>query len=641
MSNFTQFRSNEEELTSPSSDEKMDTGSESFRSQDTPNSIRSSDFEDNPEQSVLRLQNPENDLEDVLKTPDVFKNFQNPVREAKTSDNQRNPGQRIPENLTSDLRNPDAPIRALDDLRTPDVFKANDLKNSDVLRLSNPDDSLVNKISSLKIDSPKDVRPKNLGISPPRFSSTLTLTTNHPLMGLSSPDDYPDVIPKKHKVEDEKDLSFSSIEDERPNETNGLYSPEKNTSKNNLYFTENFVTAESHILSDTLDLPPDVARVERRKIIPKFELTPHRVLSRNLDANRSDSAVKLGHSTPKCPQSDVTAEEFHSGVADWCDSPSQLRAMPNFDLPIEMSSAIGMHNDLESPDVISSSTSEKSAFQALLDPYTGSVALAQTVPKVQHHQRRKIQLPPEDDRCSVDSISASSIESEEEPPEPEPVPERPRHDNEDVRAMSDDETTRSKSTNTISYSSEPIPEYSLCEELSNERGWVSVHSHACDVKVIEPYKRVLSHGGYSAAGAALIVFSACHLPDNARHDYTYVMDNLFLYVIWSLERLVTDEYILVYLHGSAGRRRLPAFHWLHECYKLIDRRLRKSLKQLYLVHPTFWLKSFVLITKPFVSSKFFKKLSYVKNLDELMEKVPVDPNAIPEIVKQYDANKRR
>ncbi|CAD0206791.1 unnamed protein product [Chrysodeixis includens] len=39
-----------------------------------------------------------------------------------------------------------------------------------------------------------------------------------------------------------------------------------------------------------------------------------------------------------------------------------------------------------------------------------------------------------------------------------------------------------------------------------------------------------------------------------------------------LERLVTDDYVLVYLHGSAGRRRLPTFHWLHECYKLIDRR---------------------------------------------------------------------
>ncbi|XP_063835785.1 caytaxin-like [Ostrinia nubilalis] len=82
---------------------------------------------------------------------------------------------------------------------------------------------------------------------------------------------------------------------------------------------------------------------------------------------------------------------------------------------------------------------------------------------------------------------------------------------------------------------------------------------------------------------------------------------------------------------------MPTFHWLHECYKLIDRRLRKSLKHLYLVHPTFWLKSFVILTKPFVSSKFFRKLSYVRSLDELSRCVPVAPHAIPDLVRQYDA----
>jgi prune homolog 2 len=48
------------------------------------------------------------------------------------------------------------------------------------------------------------------------------------------------------------------------------------------------------------------------------------------------------------------------------------------------------------------------------------------------------------------------------------------------------------------------------------------------VQVIEPFKRVVSHGGYDGRGAAVIVFSACHLPDTARKDYSYVMDNLFL-----------------------------------------------------------------------------------------------------------------
>ena len=35
-------------------------------------------------------------------------------------------------------------------------------------------------------------------------------------------------------------------------------------------------------------------------------------------------------------------------------------------------------------------------------------------------------------------------------------------------------------------------------------------------------------GYYGDGFNAMIVLSACHLPDKRRHDYDYVMDNLFL-----------------------------------------------------------------------------------------------------------------
>ncbi|XP_034838576.1 protein prune homolog 2 isoform X1 [Maniola hyperantus] len=582
--------SEEDLLSSPSSDEKMDTGSESLQStQDTPISILSDS--DDRETEVLRLQNP-----NVLR------------------------------------------------LSEPEILN---LKKSDL------NDSLITRMSKLALNAP-DNRPKNLtiGISPPRLSSTLTLTTDHPLKGLGSPDDnFPDVVPKKiPKIEEEKDLSLSSIEDERVTNGYEFYSPQRNTSKNNLYFTENFTTPDSQILSDSLNVPPDVARV-RRKIVAKLTLLdthpitsmPVENLNLNNDRNKGASAIKEDRNKRESSQPlylDVSEqEEFHSAI-EWRESPAHVRTAPNFELPIEMSSNIGMNHDLGSPDVISTSTQEdKSLYQALLDPYTGSVALRHT-PHRNTTPRRKVLPPPEDedDCCSLESLSGCSMESEDEPPPPLTMPEA---------VSEDDDTKRSKSTNTVSECSDPIPEYSAADEFRDERSWLSVtvqHSGGratCDMKVIEPFKRVVSHGGYSPEGAALIVFSACHLPDNARPDYRYVMDNLFLYVMWSLERLVTDEYILIYLHGSAGRRRLPTIPWLHECYKLVDRRLRKSLKHLYLVHPTFWLKSFVLITKPFVSSKFFRKLSYVNSLSELLERVPVEPNAIPDIVKQFDADRRQ
>ncbi|KAF8786403.1 protein prune homolog 2-like isoform X2 [Argiope bruennichi] len=189
--------------------------------------------------------------------------------------------------------------------------------------------------------------------------------------------------------------------------------------------------------------------------------------------------------------------------------------------------------------------------------------------------------------------------------------------------------------------SDRIPEMSAAEEFEEERSWktctVNGEDKKIDMKVIEPYRKVLSHGGYqNSSGHAIIIFSACYLPDRSRKDYEYVMDNLFLYVITTLDELVADDYILVYLHGATERSNMPSFGWLKRCYQMIDRRLRKNLKGLYLVHPTFWLKTIVIMTRPFISSKFTRKLKFVYNLKELSNLIPLDYVCIPDKVKQFD-----
>ncbi|XP_063227835.1 uncharacterized protein LOC134533943 isoform X2 [Bacillus rossius redtenbacheri] len=189
---------------------------------------------------------------------------------------------------------------------------------------------------------------------------------------------------------------------------------------------------------------------------------------------------------------------------------------------------------------------------------------------------------------------------------------------------------------------EPIPELSAAEEKAEARNWrscvIAGLERRIDMKVIEPYKRVLSHGGYLNEGShnAIIVFSACYLPDRSRVDYDYVMDNLFLYVLTTLDQLITEDYVLVYLHGATPRGSMPTFSWLKRCYQMIDRRLRKNLKKLYLVHPTFWLKTIVIMTRPFVSSKFTRKLAFVETLGDLADVLPLEQASLPDRVKQLD-----
>eukprot|EP00918_Siedleckia_nematoides_P070228 GHVU01153197.1.p1 GENE.GHVU01153197.1~~GHVU01153197.1.p1 ORF type:complete len:321 (-),score=44.79 GHVU01153197.1:3039-3878(-) len=188
---------------------------------------------------------------------------------------------------------------------------------------------------------------------------------------------------------------------------------------------------------------------------------------------------------------------------------------------------------------------------------------------------------------------------------------------------------------------EPIPEYSAKEEFDNEKNWRTVElgdkTYRIDMKAIEPYKKIISHGGYYGDGFnAIIVFAGCYLPDRSRLDYQYVMDHLFLYVVSTLELLVVDDYMVVYFHGATPKNKMPSFRWLRRCYDLIDRRLKKNLKALLIVHPTFWLKTVVWMTRFFISSKFTSKLKYVKSLQHLTEAVPTEYIFIPDEVKQYD-----
>uniref|UniRef100_A0A8D0HIT4 Protein prune homolog 2 n=1 Tax=Sphenodon punctatus TaxID=8508 RepID=A0A8D0HIT4_SPHPU len=198
--------------------------------------------------------------------------------------------------------------------------------------------------------------------------------------------------------------------------------------------------------------------------------------------------------------------------------------------------------------------------------------------------------------------------------------------------------------------SESIPEYTAEEEREDNRLWRTVvigeQEQRIDMKVIEPYKKVISHGGYYGDGLnAIIVFAACFLPDSSRADYNYVMENLFLYVISTLELMVAEDYMIVYLNGATPRRKMPGLGWMKRCYQMIDRRLRKNLKSFIIVHPSWFIRTILAVTRPFIStlfpfsffplatfSKFSSKIQYVSTLTELSKLIPMEYIHIPESI---------
>ncbi|XP_038843329.1 BCL2/adenovirus E1B 19 kDa protein-interacting protein 2 isoform X2 [Salvelinus namaycush] len=164
----------------------------------------------------------------------------------------------------------------------------------------------------------------------------------------------------------------------------------------------------------------------------------------------------------------------------------------------------------------------------------------------------------------------------------------------------EDDLPKPKTTEVLQKGVESVQVYSASEEREEGRRWrvfrIGDQEHKVDMKAIEPYKRVINHGGYYGDGLnAIIVFAVCYMPESNQPNYRYIMDNLF--------------------------------------------KLRKNLKSLIIVHPSWFIRTLLALTKPFISSKFSQKIQFVFNLTDLSELVPMEYVSIPDCIKELDQEK--
>lgn len=258
-----------------------------------------------------------------------------------------------------------------------------------------------------------------------------------------------------------------------------------------------------------------------------------------------------------------------------------------------------------------------------------------------HGRRQRKKLAAPDISLTLDHSEGSILSDE--------LDESTELDLDDIDTPSDDsnefewedDLPKPKSTELLQRGVETVQQYSVMEEREEGRRWrvfrIGDQEHRVDMKAIEPYKRVISHGGYYGDGLnAIIVFAVCFMPESNKPNYRYIMENLFKYVIGTLELLVAENYMIVYLNGATSRKKMPTVGWLRKCYQQIDRRLRKNLKSLIIVHPSWFIRTLLALTKPFISSKFSQKIKYVFSLADLAELVPMEYVSIPECIKQID-----
>ncbi|KAG0166965.1 hypothetical protein DFQ30_006534 [Apophysomyces sp. BC1015] len=100
------------------------------------------------------------------------------------------------------------------------------------------------------------------------------------------------------------------------------------------------------------------------------------------------------------------------------------------------------------------------------------------------------------------------------------------------------------------------------------------------------------------------------------------------------DEFVESDYVLVFLASPASYR--PPWMWLLQAYRLLDRRYKKNLKALYVVHLSLAYRMIFEFANRIISPKFASKLHYVSDLEELDQIISLSQLNIPQPVVDYE-----
>uniref|UniRef100_A0AAX7SZU3 Rho GTPase activating protein 1 n=1 Tax=Astatotilapia calliptera TaxID=8154 RepID=A0AAX7SZU3_ASTCA len=148
--------------------------------------------------------------------------------------------------------------------------------------------------------------------------------------------------------------------------------------------------------------------------------------------------------------------------------------------------------------------------------------------------------------------------------------------------------------------------------------------------------QIIEVAGDDNFGRKVIVFNACRMPPQHQLDH----HKLLMYLKGTLDQYVESDYTLIYFHHGLTSENKPSLSWVRDAYREFDRKYKKNIKALYIVHPTMFIKTLLILFKPIISFKFGRKINYVSYLSELEDVVKCDQLVIPSRVREYD-NKLR
>eukprot|EP01028_Stygiella_incarcerata_P005102 TRINITY_DN2186_c1_g1_i1.p1 TRINITY_DN2186_c1_g1~~TRINITY_DN2186_c1_g1_i1.p1 ORF type:complete len:845 (+),score=214.23 TRINITY_DN2186_c1_g1_i1:131-2665(+) len=143
---------------------------------------------------------------------------------------------------------------------------------------------------------------------------------------------------------------------------------------------------------------------------------------------------------------------------------------------------------------------------------------------------------------------------------------------------------------------------------------------------------ILKRGGVDKQQRKIMMVFGSRIPAK-----TIDLEHLLMFLIRELDHFVEDDYVIIYFHSNFHAKNRPEFRWLREVYAMFNRKYKKNLKSFNIVHPTFWLKLMFQMFRPFISSKFWRKLRYCASVTDLFVEISPREVSLPMDVLAIDA----
>ena len=143
-------------------------------------------------------------------------------------------------------------------------------------------------------------------------------------------------------------------------------------------------------------------------------------------------------------------------------------------------------------------------------------------------------------------------------------------------------------------------------------------------------RKFIDYIGTTKHGQPIIAIFACRLPERKNLNTNIFID----FIIKTMEQYVQNDYVIAYFHQGLKDISKPPLAFLWNSYKELDRNFKKNLKQLYVVHPTTFIKMVWFFFKPMISEKFKNKLVYISSIEELKEILGQKNLNVPDNVRE-------